>query len=104
MKVWNFTHHTGAERTNQGLENAAIACPNDDSSMYNLRITRSIGSPDLFHLRTGCIFTVKISLTTAEFNLTNQPYTSTFDEFKVSGLSPYRGFITFGVVREASDS
>lgn len=31
---------------NQGFENVAIACPNDDSCTYKFRITRDIESPD----------------------------------------------------------
>lgn len=43
---------------NQGFENVAIACPDDDSCTYKFRVTRDIESPDQYHRRTHCNFTV----------------------------------------------
>lgn len=94
-----------AERINQGLENVAIACPNDGSCTYNFRITRGIGTPDQFYRHTDCNFTIKRSLDhpASQVNLTEQPCNGSFDQFKISGQWYYRGFITFRVTHEVSD-
>ncbi|KKY35550.1 hypothetical protein UCDDA912_g04459 [Diaporthe ampelina] len=89
-----------------GLENVAITCPNDDSCKYNFRITRGIGTPDQFYRHTDCNFTIKTFLgrPASQVNLTDQLCKGSFDEFKVSGQWYYRGFITFRIINEVSDS
>lgn len=91
---------------NQGFENVAIACPDDDSCTYKFRITRDIESPDQYHRRTDCNFTVNRLLDhpAAQVNMTSQLCKGTFDEFKVSGQWYHRRFLTSYVVHEASDS
>lgn len=94
-----------AERTNQGLENVAITCPNDDSCTYNFRITRGIGTPDQFYRHTNCNFTIKrlLEQPASHVNLTEQLCNGSFDQFKISGQWYYRGFITFRVTHKVSD-
>lgn len=91
---------------NQGFKNVAVACPNDSSCTYKFQITRDIESPDQYHRRTDCDFTVNRLLDhpTAQVNMTSQLCKGTFDEFKVSGHGYFRGFLTFCVVHEASDN
>lgn len=91
---------------NQGFENVAIACPDDDSCTYKIRISRDIEFPDPYHRRTDCNFTVNRFLDhpAAQVNMTSQLCKGEFDGFKVSSQWYYRGFLTFCVVHEASDS
>lgn len=93
------------ERSNQGLENVAITCPNDDLCRYNFRITRGIGTPDQFYRHTDCNFTTTRFLDhpASHVNVTNRPCSGSFDQFNISSQWYYRGFITFRVVHEVSD-
>ncbi|KAI3401055.1 hypothetical protein diail_765 [Diaporthe ilicicola] len=91
-----------------GLENFAIACPNDDSCTYNFRITRGIGTPDQFYRHTDCNFTINryLDIPAAQVDLCNQPCggTDDRDDFRIDGRWDSHGFVNFCIIHEVSDS